>query len=66
MIRFVICNTATGEILRSGHCSDAMFNRQALAGNEAAVEVAAEHWPVNDTTHFIDLSGEEPVLTAKP
>lgn len=66
MIRFVICDVADGSILRSGYCSDAVFNRQALAGGEAAVELAAEDWPVNDVTHFIDLSGDAPVLAAKP
>lgn len=65
MIRFVICDTATGTILRSGFCSPAMFNLQALGPNEAAIEIAAEQWPVNDTTHFIDLSGPEPVLALK-
>lgn len=55
-----------GTILRGGFCSDGMFNRQALAGDEIAVEVAAEDWPVNDVTHHVDLSGEEPVIAPKP
>lgn len=66
MIRFAICDAGTGTILRSGVCSDPMFNRQALGGNEVAVQIDAADWPVNDATHYIDLSGPAPVLTPKP
>ena len=62
MIRFVVCLADDGTILRSGVCSDAMFNRQALAGGEMVVEIDAADWPVNDTTHRIDISGDAPVL----
>lgn len=51
-----------GTILRSGFCNEAMFNRQALGAGEMAVEIDAANWPVNDVTHRIDVSGEEPAL----
>lgn len=54
-----------GTILRSGFCRDDMFNRQALASGEIAIEIDAANWPVNDITHRIDLSGDKPTPVLK-
>lgn len=53
-----------GTILRSGFCSDGMFNRQSLSGDEMAVEVPADNWPVNDRTMKVDT--ETLTLIDKP
>ncbi len=55
----------TGTILRSGFCSDQMFNRQALAADEAVIEVIAADWPVDDKRVFVDLTGDEPTLVSR-
>ena len=61
---FVVYDTTTGEIIKTGNCPVGVMALQA-PGASHAVAMLAPGTLVSDATHFIDLSGPAPVLTLK-
>lgn len=63
-VLLAVYDIATGDIVRKVSCHDTVAELQA--GEGQAVLLIERGTAFDDDTHFVDLSGPEPVLTPYP
>lgn len=63
-VLLAVYSVADGDIVRKVSCQDTVADLQA--GEGQAVLLIERGTPFSDDTHFIDLTGPEPVLAVKP